>query len=387
MVEEVKTLSPFDDDLGENKNEGDEPDLGLELPEEMDPEVWQRFIEKQRSYAKLETEVFQAGETHEAMNVHLISLQTRQKAIEEEIAMLTERYEDVQENRSRLALNTEVMVKTLQGMVEIEEAPVVTDMKDCEMIDKIIVEDLNLLIKKSGTEKVDILKDTMVSRSQINLLKWTKQKLVLEHKDAVDLTTELQLLRVTKSLQLLIKMGGHDNQKAAELKRLDRKIEFLNHATREKTLGKKLKLMQVKKKIRQQNRENDRLVLTVEELEAAVRERVQISNIRDGDSGNDRKAADQRMKVLVTRRKLVDLAKLQAEEIKFLRDQVESLRKRTFASFAVPRVAANPDENRHENYPDQLRSASSMQRPMSRPFSKGGMLGQLSARSDRAVTR
>jgi hypothetical protein len=354
-----------------------------EMPEDLDPDIWLRFLEKHKTYAALEKKVFEAGETHEAMNAHLISLQTRQKAIEEEIAMLTERYEDVQESRSRLALNTEVMVKTLQGMVEIEEAPVVTDMKDCEMIDKVIVEDLNKLIKKSGTEKVDILKDTMVSRSQINLLKWTKKKLSLEHKDAVDLTTELQLLRVTKSLQLLIKMGGHDNQKAAELKRLDRKIEFLNHATREKTLGKKLKLMQVKKKIRQQNRENDRLLLTVEELEAAVRERVQISNIRDGDAGGDRIAADQRMKALVTRRKLVDLAKLQAEEIKFLRDQVESLRKRTFASFAVPRVPANPDEFRHENYPGTLQS-----RPTSRPFSKGGLgLGPMSSRSSRAVTR
>lgn len=160
------------------------------------------------------------------------------------------------------------------------------------------------------------------------------------------MTTELQLLRVTKSLQSLIKMGGHDNQKAAELKRLDRKIEFVSHSTREKTLGKKLKLLQVKKKIRLQNRENERLLETVQELEAAVRERVQISTIRDGEQHDERKASDTRMKALVTRRKLVDLAKLQAEEIKFLRDQVESLRKRTFASFAVPQLPTNPDDKR-----------------------------------------
>lgn len=390
-VVEEKTLNPFEA-MEENKQaENPVPDVGP-IPEEMDPEIWERFLGKIRAYSQLETRVHKAGEVHEQMNNHLIALQSACTAITDEISALESRHSEVQENRARLELNTEVMVKTLQGMVEIEEAPVVTDLKDCEMIDQSIVEQLNKLIRASGKEKVDILKDIMVSRSAITLLKWTKKKLSLEHKDAVDLTTELQLLRVTKSLQSLIKMGGHDNQKAAELKRLDRKIEFLNHATREKTLGKKLTLMQVKKKIRQQNRENDRLLLTVQELEGAVRERVQISNIRDGDAGDDRKAADRRMKALVTRRKLVDLAKLQAEEIKFLRDQVEGLRKRTFASFAVPRVPANPDETRHENYPrDYARSSSSMAagRPnsRSRPKSKGGFGGSRGNSADRAVTR
>jgi len=392
-VVEEKTLSPFEAvDADKKEDESPMADVGL-MPEEMEPEVWERFLAKIRSFNELESQVLKAGETHEQMNNHLVALQSAEKAIVDEVAGLETRFDEVQENRARLELNTEVMVKTLQGMVEIEEAPVVTDLKDCEMIDQSIVEELNKLIRKSGKEKVDILKDIMVSRSAITLLKWTKKKLSLEHKDAVDLTTELQLLRVTKSLQSLIKMGGHDNQKAAELKRLDRKIEFLNHATREKTLGKKLTLMQVKKKIRQQNRENDRLLMTVQELEGAVRERVQISNIRDGDAGDDRKAADQRMKALVTRRKLVDLAKLQAEEIKFLRDQVEGLRKRTFASFSVPRVPANPDEIRHENYPQEYgRSSSSMAGPRvrngSRPKSKGGLFGSRGNSGDnRAVTR
>jgi hypothetical protein len=143
------------------------------------------------------------------------------------------------------------MVVVKQGQVEVGQAPVVTDLKDSEMIPKNIVQvppsydepshacsqELNVSVVALGGDKVDVLKEITVSRTAINLLKWTKKKLSLEHKDAVDLTTELQLLRVTKNLQSLIKMGGHDNQQAAELKRLDRKIEFLNHATREKGSG------------------------------------------------------------------------------------------------------------------------------------------------------
>jgi len=43
----------------------------------------------------------------------------------------------------------------------------------------------------------------------------------------VDTTTELQLTRVTKRLQNLIKMGGHSNKAAAELSRLEREHSFL----------------------------------------------------------------------------------------------------------------------------------------------------------------
>lgn len=69
---------------------------------------------------------------------------------------------------------------------------------------------------------------------------------------------ELQLLRVTKGLQSLIKMGGRDNQKAAELKRLDKKIEFLSQSTRENVLTQKLALAKVQRRVKQYSKENER---------------------------------------------------------------------------------------------------------------------------------
>ncbi len=70
-----------------------------------------------------------------------------------------------------------------------------------------------------------------------------------------------------------------------------------------------MKMLAVKRKTRQQNRENERLLETVQELEAAVRERVQISTISNGDSHDDRKQSDTRMKALVTRRYAHDLCR------------------------------------------------------------------------------
>jgi hypothetical protein len=92
---------------------------------------------------------------------------------------------------------------------------------------------------------------------------------------------------------------------------------------------------------------------TVRELDASVKERLQISHIRDDNAHASASASGgfvpsasstskdmrallsaQRMQAIVERRRLVDLAKVQSEEVKVLRAQLEALRRRTFASFA-----------------------------------------------------
>ena len=51
------------------------------------------------------------------------------------------------------------------------------------------------------------------------------------------------------------------------------------------------------------------------------------------------------MKAVVTRRKLLDLARAQTDEIEFLRQELDRLRQRTFPSFATRRDGQmNPDE-------------------------------------------
>jgi hypothetical protein len=158
------------------------------------------------------------------------------------------------------------------------------------------------------------------------------------------MTTELHVLRVTKGLQNLIKMGGHDEQKKKEVKNLNQKIEFLTQSSANKYDDKRAILQKHVRSMRGTVRENERLANTAKQLEAAVRERLQISQIRRQEIAEEAVAGHLRMKAILTRRKLVDLAKLQSEEIHFLRDQVETLRKRTFASFALPAVSVNPDD-------------------------------------------
>ena len=262
--------------------------MDVPKPDNLDDEFWYSLLERRQEIVEREREVKRFNYRLQELSAHLKHTHDLSTAIANEIRSLSIYHGNLVEARSLFALNAQILLRIQQGQVEIDESPVVSDLREVEMMDRTSVEELNAVIKKSGQEKVEILRDTTVSRTAINILEWTRKKLQLEHEDSIDLTTELQNLRVTKELQKLIAMGGMDNMRAAEAKAAERKMEFLAAANRDTLLGKKLQLLKVKRKIKQQNRENERLYETVQELEAAVKERMQISSIRGQTQANHR---------------------------------------------------------------------------------------------------
>lgn len=57
------------------------------------------------------------------------------------------------------------------------------------------------------------------------------QRLDLQLAEYVDRTSDFQLLRVTKDLQEMIKVGGHEARQANEIQKLERKIEYTRQVT------------------------------------------------------------------------------------------------------------------------------------------------------------
>ena len=102
------------------------------------------------------------------------------------------------------------------------------------------------------------------------------------------------------------------------------------------------------KEVKKKEFENSRLSNHVQELEKNVAVRASIHRARasGGDGVADPNAAGRaRMKAVVTRRKLLDLARAQTDEVEFLRQELDRLRQKTFPSFATRRNRdMNPDE-------------------------------------------
>ena len=152
---------------------------------------------------------------------------------------------------------------------------------------------------------------------------------------------DYHMLRVTKDLQSFLKGGSGLERQRVAVDKAEATYEYMKKAH-----GLKLgKLQKTRKKMekakRQKQDENRRLRVHVEELERNVSLRASIHRARaaggDGTMADESAASRKRMQGIVTRRKLIDLARAQTDEIEFLRQELDRLRQRTFPSFASRR--------------------------------------------------
>ena len=150
---------------------------------------------------------------------------------------------------------------------------------------------------------------------------------------------DYHMLRVTKDLQAFLKGGSGLERQRVAVDKAEATYEYMKKAHAQKCK----KLISVKSKIEKQRREkrkeNLRLKKHVDELERNVSLRASIHRARaaggDGTVADAGAASRRRMQSIVTRRKLIDLARAQTDEIEFLRQELDRLRQRTFPSFAT----------------------------------------------------
>ena len=177
--------------------------------------------------------------------------------------------------------------------------------------------------------------------------------------------TDLHMLRVTKTLQEFIKGGDMMEKNKKDLEKAEARAQH-NKDAHARTMAKLQKQMrQLQKQIKEKEKENNRLRSSQVQLNDTVKVREQLHKTRietQGGSTDPRLAARKRIQVrcscfppnfvhchpahtarllaslyqaITTRRKLIDLAKAQTEEIAFLRTELDRLRKRTFPTFAA----------------------------------------------------
>ena len=257
----------------------------------------------------------------------------------------------ISELKARMEFNSnnhEVLVLLRQGYVEVTQEAVVTDYSDACLINRNLIEERNVRIRELGDKKVGVLDMIKEFNKKINLMKWETNYLKMMEMNLEEKYLDLHMLRVTKDLQSFLKGGANVDRHKVDYEKAEKKLAYIQKAHGEKV--KKLMRLRTKreKEVRQKQNENSRLATHVNELEKNVAVRASIHRARSsgGDGGVDPNAASKaRMKAVVTRRKLLDLARAQTDEIEFLRQELDRLRQRTFPSFATRRNGQmNPDE-------------------------------------------
>ncbi|KAJ3099331.1 Cilia- and flagella-associated protein 43 [Phlyctochytrium planicorne] len=310
-------------------------DMSHDCPEGLPNDLWNRLVEARERKIGSEAEVkFYQKQLHGAQQLYQSVLDENEK-IRKDIEKTNGEMAAFLEYKFQSTYNSETLFELKQGQVEVPQAPVVTDYTDSVLLHRNVVEKVNDNIITLGKSKVDALREMKEYRKGIHALEWENKMLDFQAEDLVIRTRDIQLLRVTKQMQEYIR-GGDEHKQSSEITALEKRAEYSQKAHAHKLEELMRIASKFEKKIRTKERENVKLEVQERDLDIAVGER---SKIRDVQAKRmpDVISKDDKLKNIYTRRRLIDLAKSQAQDIAILREEVERLRLRTYPAFPTIR--------------------------------------------------
>ncbi|ETO62720.1 hypothetical protein F444_19414 [Phytophthora nicotianae P1976] len=270
-----------------------------------------------------------AKAVNDELRTNLSELQRRRRKHQREREGLTQR-------RTTLTESAPLLVRIKQGQ---DETPVGSSGDDALLVARTSVEALNDVIQLHGKDQVGILGRIKDFRKSINVMEWEHALLELQARDMDERYTDIQLLRVTKDLQELFHTGDTSHKQKREAAMLEAKLVHLGRHHQTTLLKLERTGSHLERQLRERERENQNFQQQVAQLEIQVQIREDIlasrtsAAMRQKRSGGGR-GDDTRLKAIAVRRKLVDLAKAQTDEIEYLRLELDKMRRRTFPSFA-----------------------------------------------------
>jgi ABC-type phosphate transport system auxiliary subunit len=260
-----------------------------------------------------------------------------------------------------LAQDLELVIALKQGQDEVNNDAIVTDYSDAMCMPVTVVQRFNSRIKELGRERIGMLTKIKTFRRKINLVDWEAKHLSLECRHLEEYYTDLQLFRVTRELQQILRDGSDAEKTKERLEKVSQRKDFMQKDADIKLLKLRKSKEQMRKQLSDRGEEIASLERKVSELKGQVAERQSVQQSRTaltsaaaggagiGSASNTVGLSTEalgRMKTIIARRHLVDTARAQAEEIDFLRQELDKVRQKTFPSFirAVKKRLPNPDE-------------------------------------------
>ncbi|KAH9492451.1 Cilia- and flagella-associated protein 43, partial [Bulinus truncatus] len=306
----------------------DELDKPSNLPEGIEHHLWEKMCKLRRNKVESELQLKLKANALAEIQAFVHKRQDEDERLKTEIEQLTQMIAKIKEDEQRFILNLEVQLLLKQGQIEVEAGPFIRDFRDSVLVHRNVVEDLNATIKQLGERKIASMVESKDFRKGIIQLEWEHKKMSMQMEDLENKLKDIQFIKVTREIQAYLHEEDYEAKKADEISTLEQTVLQLKKFHEKTIAHKKQLLREMAKSTKNKALNNKKLDAELLDLNVVVNERKQIEDINIENRDDD--AANRHYQEIVQRRKMVDLAKAQAQEVAILRAEVERLRMRTF---------------------------------------------------------
>ena len=230
----------------------------------------------------------------------------------------------------------EVMILAKQGQDEVASGLYESPKYDnAVLLPSSVVQKFNRRIQDLSDQHVQLLNRMMVCRRRIGVVQWETQRLSLVSSHLSEYYTDLQMYRVTRGLQRLLREGSSAGDAKERLDKVGQRKDFVTVNIKAKKGMSEEAQRTLRDRIRREQRELDdlRSQLAAMQQEADEQNAATANDSTDAHPPQGGINSKDKMQYAVTRSQYSDRVRRQAEEIETLTKELDRMRLRTFPTF------------------------------------------------------
>ncbi|KAF7220427.1 cilia- and flagella-associated protein 43 isoform X1 [Nothobranchius furzeri] len=314
----------------------EELDAPGNMPKGLKPSVWRRFCQMRRKKVETELKIKTTISTLAEMQAVIVKRKDKEKAFQGELEKLSEALKSLHKERNKHPLNGAVLVRLKQGQV-VSPFNRTADSTGTDFIlcHRSVRDSKRHTITDLATAKIASTERLQSIREQIVQLEWEHRVLNKTAEDLKDNKKDIKMFRLSKEQKEMNFCSKEEREH-----RMSEQIASLEKTLAKKTLQQSAqqmfkKIALLKKKAEEKAKNSLSLEQQIPDLQATLAELVNDKGtVIAADENAERNACYQET---VQRSNLESLAREQAEELQFLWEEVEHLRRRNFPCFDLPK--------------------------------------------------
>ncbi|KAI3388896.1 hypothetical protein SNEBB_006729 [Seison nebaliae] len=249
---------------------------------------------------------------------------SKQQLISEKHNKFIEQLANVKAVKRQHSFDFEIQFEMRQGRIEITtESDTLRSESSC-LLERHRIEELNAVVKEIGNQILSKMNDKMETLKRLKQIEWTNDKLEMRVQDLRKREHDITFFKVTnETRKYLENIQKYDAMKEKELVQLEKTLEVQQSIEKKKRKELEQEKSKIGMSIESLRKTNTNLEKTIKDYNITLSEKKRpVGTLAKKDK---LEMAQQKFKQISEKRGLEELARLQAQEIEFLQNEVEKL--------------------------------------------------------------